>query len=213
MYLYDIPTVGYCEKPLEGLIKRPWYAISNLTYVFLGIYLLLKKDDQVAKRFGALALAIGLISLNYDVTYAYWSQLLDLFMMLIFASTLIYSSSIGAFDSRRTKLTLLGVLIISMALIISLGGYVGNVVFGLLLLIYLVMEYLNFRKGVHQKYVYLISALTTFIIGVLFWYADTSAIYCLQFGLFNGRAVFHYLGTISVYLLYRFYSPQTDKGI
>jgi hypothetical protein len=207
-----LPTVTYCEQPLDLLIKRPWYALSNFAYIGLGIYLLLKKDDKLAKLFGFLSLLIGLCSFVYDSSFTYTSQLLDLFAMVLFATTLIFISVARLIKSRSTFIAGLFMLVVfAMLMIITFKGFAGNIAFGTLVSTYIVIELRNYMIGrrINMKYWYW--GLSIFILGISFWYLDVNKLYCLELGLLNGRAVFHYLGAISVYLLYRFYSSQTES--
>lgn len=211
--MQNFPTVVYCEKPIEALVKRPWYALSNFAYLGLGIVLLSKKKDAIAKRFGYLSIAIGLASLLYDSLYTYWAQLIDLSMMLLFATTLIYSSSIRIFDRKKIVATLSLLIVFAMILIVALRGYSGNIIFGIYVSLFLGLETLLSRRKIHTGYNHLIMALILFFLGAIFWYLDASEVYCLQLGLLNGRAIFHYLGASSVYFLYKFYSLQAEKVI
>lgn len=88
---FSEPTIEYCEKPLQTIIKRPYYAISNLAFLFTGIYILYKgKKSKLSQIFGFTAITIGLLSFLYDASYLYISQLLDLSGMFLFVNILIY---------------------------------------------------------------------------------------------------------------------------
>jgi hypothetical protein len=208
MNLLGPPTIEYCEKPIQGLIKRPYYAVSNLAFLLSGFLILSKgKMNRLSKIFGFTAITIGLLSFFYDASYLYFSQLLDLTGMLLFVNILLYLNLDKLFKSSK-YLILMQVIsyLASISAIIYFQGFAGNVVFGIYVLSVIVTEYLLCKQKLHQNYGYWVLAIVLFVVGFAIWLLDASKLFCFTFGLLNGRAVFHYLNAFSIYYLYKFYA-------
>lgn len=206
-YLLGAPTVQYCETAMNALIARPWYAISNVAFLVVGVLILVKGGRY--RILGGIALLVGVLSFTYDASYTYLSQLLDLSGMLVFVSTLLYLNLRPFVSSRRKLIGILAAsLTVALCMILALKGYAGDLVFGLLVLGYIVTELHLLRTKKHIDGRIWALALGVFALGFIFWLCDASHIYCVNFGLVNGRAVFHYTNAASIYLLFAFYRRQ-----
>ena len=214
MNLFSTPTIEYCEKPIQGLIKRPYYALSNLAFILSGVLILYKgKMSRLAKIFGFTALTMGLLSFFYDASYLYISQLFDLAGMFLFVNILLYLNLKSLKKALKNLIFFqMIIFVVSMALIIIYQGFTGNFVFGLYVLAVVLSEYLLFKNKSHQNHKYWLLAFGLFVIGFAIWLLDASNTLCFSFGLLNGRAIFHYLNAISIYYLYVFYKLNSGKA-
>lgn len=205
------PTVTYCEQAGQGLIKRPWSALSNLAFIGAGVAILLRgKNSRLSKLFGGVALLVGVLSTFYDITYTYGSQLLDLSGMLVFVGLLLYLN-ISALGFRRHAAKLIALsTVLSVSLIILFQGYAGDVIFGLYVLAVVITETMLIHQKKHRNTRLWLVAFGIFVLGFGYWLMDSSRFYCTDFGLLNGRAIFHYCGATAIYLLYRFYDKQRE---
>jgi len=208
--LLSEPTIKYCEVAVNGLIKRPYYAISNFAFLISGVLILLKgKGSVLSRAFGLVAILVGTLSFVYDSSYLYISQLLDLTGMLIFISLLLYLNLSLLY---KNKVLILVIQIISillgLAIIIIFQGYSGDVVFGVFVLTYILSEIHLLREGKHKDYKRWMLVVVIFLIGFVFWIFDASKTYCASFGLLNGRAIFHFINAVVIYYLYEYYRLQ-----
>lgn len=210
-FLLQPPTVLYCEPALNELVARPWYMLSNIVFLIVGI-VILARGGKHSRMFGGLALLIGMLSSIYDMTFTYISQLFDLAGMLLLIGYLLYLN-LSRFTPKHQFLRWLLLLdfVISLCLIVLLKGYAGNVIFGIAILIYVVTEIILLRTKQHIRPWLWITAFGLFIIGAFFWISDASQLYCADIGLLNGRAIFHYTNAVTIYLLFRFYQAQAPK--
>jgi hypothetical protein len=205
------PTVTYCEKAAAGIIKRPWYLISNLAFLISGIMIMKKGGfDRLSKLFGFLAIAVGIFSGIYDATFTRTAQLADLSMMIIFVTVLIYltMSDLYKLPKKPFIKMLAGIIGISIALMIMFGGVSGDIIFGVYVIALIGLEGIARHKEVHANYKPFGIAVALLTLGFGFWFLDISRIYCISFGMLNGRAIFHYLTAISIYYVYSFYASQ-----
>lgn len=210
MKLFSEPTIDYCELAIDELIKRPYYALSNIAFfISAGLILVKGKGSLLSKQFAFITILVGAFSLIYDSTYLYGFQLLDLTGMLLLINFLLFLNLKIIFKNKASLIiyqviaTLFGLL-----LIIIFKGYSGDVIFGIFTLLYIFSEIYLLNKGRHTDYQKWLIALIIFIIGFVFWIFDTTKVYCTDFGLLNGRAIFHYLNAITIYYLYLYYSIQ-----
>lgn len=211
-YLLSAPTVQYCEAALDMFIARPWYALSNLAFIVVGL-IILARGGRYSRLFGILALTVGSLSFIYDATYTYLSQLFDLSGMIILIGLLLYLN-LGLIVKNRRRLVvgLVGTLSATLIAIIVFRGFAGNILFGLLVIAYIASEVYLLRIGKHSNSRLWVIAFGIFLLGFVFWLFDASQLYCLDFGLLNGRSVFHYTNAVTIYLLYTFYLKQLTKS-
>jgi hypothetical protein len=206
--LFSAPTVTYCEQAVEGLIARPGYALSNIPYILLGIYLIVKrKESRLNLPFGLLSILIGTASFIYDATYLLLTQIIDLSAMFIFILFLLGLNLKRLKSIQANVLFLSGFLafVVMVLFTLFIGGSMGRLLFGIGVVSVLVTELL-IRLRNHDytdKYFYL--AITVFIMGFGIWLIDANKIWCDQNNVFNGRSIFHYATTIAIFFLYRFY--------
>lgn len=209
--LFSEPTVRFCEKVGSGLIKRPWYALSNFAYLIIGLIILRQSGKTfLGALFGFLALLIGTLSLIYDVTYLRLTQLFDIAGMLVFVLLLLFLAinAIKKIPFKRYVLFAVPLLLLLIITTYSLGGQSGNIIFGTLIFVFLCLELYCYQIKIHTNYKHFIIAFVLVAIGFALWIPDNKGIFCFEFGLLNGRVIFHYLTAVAIYQLYLFYSSQ-----
>ena len=68
--LFSEPTINYCESAISGLIKRPYYALSNLAFFIVAIFIIKDgKGSKLSKAFGYIIILVGLLSFLYDSSF------------------------------------------------------------------------------------------------------------------------------------------------
>ncbi len=208
------PTVAFCESPIDFWIRRPYYFISNLPYIALGFWLIIK-GAKVSREIGFASIFIGLASSNYDAAFTLWAQLIDLFAMFWFVNfLLVYNLSLRyKLDWRKYQIIL---SIIAIGIIFILGDSSGQVLFALATIAALISYYfLPSRKNLSYRPMQIAVALL--IIGFAFWITDRFTLVCFEFGLLNGRSLFHFLTTGTIYFVHQFYEDNklvlNDKKI
>lgn len=212
MNLLGKPTVGFCEKAGTGLIKRPFYALSNLSYLLIG-FLILSRQTRFSKAFGYTSIFIGLLSFSYDASFAYLSQLLDLFGMLLFVNLLIYLSAKRYFRLSTKKIILMQTILVAigMVCILVFKSFSGEFVFGFFIIIVIILEFLLWRKGKAINIRLWLAGLAVFLAGFIVWIPDAAGWLCDPNNIINGRSLFHIFTAVTIYLLYRYYELQETK--
>jgi len=209
MNLLGVPTVEFCEKATGFIIKRPFYALSNVVYLFVGV-LILNKKTRFSKVFGYTSLFIGLASFVYDASYTYVSQLVDLFAMLVFVNILIGLNIKRIYGFSKRFLASLGAIFVSVGMlaIIYFKSFSGEFVFGVFVVTLILSEFVLWRKGNSRKIKLFLVGLLAFVTGFIVWLPDAMAIWCDPSDIINGRSLFHIFTSITVYVLYRYYELQ-----
>lgn len=203
---YANPTVDYCEPIRDGLIARPFYAMSNIAFLIVGILILAKgKKTALSKAFGYSMILVGLFSFFYDSTYSYLFQIFDVAGMYIFITLLIL------LNLKRLKMVKSlwwrwPLVAIALFIFYFFKGEAGNIIFGLFVIFVLASEWF-----VKEKYSrkYWIIGVSLFLLGFVVWIFDATKIFCLPSGIVNGRGVFHVLESIAVYFMYKHYSQES----
>lgn len=198
-----IPTVEYCEKAIEGLVARPGYFISNIPYILLGIFLLTRKD-KLAKVLGLISILIGIFSGIYDASFKFNAQIFDLMAMFALINFLfVFNLYKLKFTGKKLSVVLAILFQLAYLLgIISFEGSSGRILFGLFVLGVIGTEYLIYKTKLLETHRYFLLALATFAVGFLIWTLDASQTICSPIEWINGRAIYHYVTTITIYYLY-----------
>lgn len=204
------PTVNYCEPILEGLIARPGYFISNIAYIFGGIYLLTRKS-KIEKLFGIISILIGIASGIYDASFRFNAQIIDLSVMFLFINLIVVLNLKRALNIKGKVILVSLFTIFELAyilLISQLEGSSGRIFFGVFVIIAIISEiFLILRDTLaFQKYKYWLAGLFLFLIGFSIWLLDANLIWCDPTNILNGRGVYHYLTSITVVLIGIYYS-------
>jgi|GEM_PF-1817421 len=205
------PSMDYCEKAGSGLVARPGYAISNLLYIIIGIIILVKYwKNRVSRTFGFMTVAVGLFSFVYDTAHVYWSQLLDLTAMFVFIGFILTLNIKRLANPSHRSLRVIYALVvaISVLLIYIFRSFSGDIIFGIFIVSNLLLEFNMIKKqkgSFDYKYRHWILGVGVFLVGIALWFIDFFNIWCDPTNLFNGRGIFHYLGAIGVYFLFKFY--------
>lgn len=209
--LLDIPTVQFCEKISAGVIKRPWYAFSNIGYLLVGLIILRKSGREIlGGLLGFTSLIVGLLSFIYDSTYIRLTQIADIKGMFLFAfvSIFIAQSDIFKLTLKKYVFYLLPLWLVLVVTTYFMGAQSGNIIFGALIVFYLGLEFYCYKEKIHANYKNLLIGLALTLIGFSVWLLDTTKTVCFDSGLLNGRSIFHFLTSITIYQLYLFYSSQ-----
>lgn len=210
--LFQEPTITYCEAAIDWVIRRPWYALSNLSFFIAAVGVYRKDRSNLGHLFSATILIVGLLSFLYDATYLYVFQLLDLSGMLLFINLLIWLNLMRLFPGGKFISLQTSVGIVSMVAIIYSGGYTGNIIFGLYVSCLIVSQMTLFARGLHTGTRQWILSFVIFLLGFGVWILDASKIGCAEIGLLNGRAIFHYTSALVMYRLFIFYKSQTTRS-
>ncbi|MHB8871505.1 MAG: ceramidase domain-containing protein [Candidatus Doudnabacteria bacterium] len=211
MNLLGNPTIEFCEKAVDGIIKRPFYAFSNLSYLIVG-FIILGKKTRYSKPFGYIAILVGLLSFGYDASYTYISQLLDLLGMLIFVNLVIYLSTKRLFSIKTKKLLIFQIIavILGMFTILYFKSFSGDFVFGFFVLTAIILELSLWKAKKTREVKMWFAGLAVFVLAFIIWLFDANGLWCDPTNMVNGRSIFHILTSITIFLLYKYNESQVS---
>lgn len=212
--LTDAPTVEFCEKAGNGLIARPYYALSNLAYLAVSFLILRKSKAHLARYFALIIGLVGFFSLIYDSYPKRVTQLFDLAGMYILASfllVLVITRLTKKPFSNLFKLIVPALTLLSLTATYFLGSVSGSVIFGSIVIAYLVGEiYLNIKEK-PRGFSWFAAGLAIFALAFYIWHFDFFAKYCMPGDYLNGRGVFHIMTGVTAYFIYKYYALNKDK--
>lgn len=205
--LFGPPTVEFCEKATGHFIQRPFYALSNLAFIFVSMFIYREGRNKLAKLFAVTIGLVAIFSTIYDSSYTYISQLFDLSGMILFINMLLFLNLKIIFKKSTIMVQLL-LSILGVASIFYFKGFSGIIVFGLFVAVYVATEtyLLNAVKHINARNWFF--AFLIFILAFAVWLLDIKKLFCDPTNILNGRGIFHIMTAVSVYLLYKFYSQQ-----
>ncbi len=208
---------NFCEAARDGLIRQPANTFSNTGFVIAGLLIAwrareLRTRRGLATAFACLVVLLGPGSAAMHATQSVNGGHLDM------ASMYVVASAIAAYAAMRWLRGGIPLLVLAFV-----GGFVlceavgawsvpvpvvmttGNAVFGALLCFAVTLEVLVMRRGVAgAKRAFAFASVATILAAFVIWNA-TKTWLCDPTSLIQGHAIWHLLGAVSAYLLYRYY--------
>ena len=229
------PDVGrganFCEAARDWAVRQPANTFSNLGFVAAGLLIAWHASRRasagtpaLAHRHLATAMAcivvlLGPASAAMHATQSVLGGHLDMLSMYLIAS---FAAAYAVMRWRRGGIALFTATFASGIAFCELVGlwsaplpvvrYAGNVAFGLLLLGATVLEVVLIRRGVgYARPSFAYGSLASMVTAFVIWNA-TNAGLCDPYSPIQGHAVWHLLGAVAAYLLYRYYASERATG-
>ena len=211
---------NFCEAAREGLVRQPANTFSSTGFVVAGLLIawhagFLSVRRGLATAFACLVVLLGPGSAAMHATQSANGGHLDM------ASMYVVASAIAAYAATRWLGRGTGFLAVAFA-----GGFLlcefvgawpdpipvvmtaGNAIFGILLVAAVVLEVLIMRRGPGQAdHGFAFASVATILAAFAIWNAGRAWL-CDPRSLVQGHAVWHLLGAVSAYLLYRYYASE-----
>jgi len=228
------PDVGrganFCEAARAGIVRQPANTFSNAGFVAAGLLIawhagrrdsagVLATHRHLATAMACLVVLLGPGSAAMHATQSALGGHIDMLSMYLIAS---FAAAYAAMRWLRGGVPLLALAFVGGVAFCELVGlwdgtvpvvtYSGNAAFALLLIIATMLEVLIMQRGetrAWRPYAYasLASILTAFAI----WNA-TKEWLCDPYSLVQGHAIWHLLGALAAYLLYRYYASEVHTA-
>jgi hypothetical protein len=201
-------TVHFCEQRLCGWIAEPANAWSNIAFLAMGAYLLLRtQKDRRAPLYlvGVTSILVGLGSFLFHMSGTFVGEFADLSAMFLIGSLMVTMEARRFVPMSMPRLTLLylGLSVGSMLLVLCFRK-IGIALFGIqIALVYLSNIVWKMRKAkvVHRFAFWLGS---TFAVALAIWTLDLTEVVCRPSNhIFNGHSAWHVLTALCLYFFYR----------
>ncbi|MBK8395365.1 MAG: ceramidase domain-containing protein [Leptospiraceae bacterium] len=211
------PTIQFCERNLCSYITTPANTWSNLSYIFIGIFLLFKIRKKNTPRYLTLfpiaAILTGIASFLYHASFTFLFQFFDLSSMYLFSCILLVLNWQRIRPLEISKLiSLFFILILSSIILLYFFKKYGILIFGLHLVIAICLEYRIYLSQKSSKfsglkyYTNFLFAIFCFFLALFIWILDFKKIICYPDNhILQGHAVWHILTSFCYLFLFRFY--------
>lgn len=222
------PDVGrgaqFCEAPHPGWARQPANTLSNAGFVVAGLLVAARAgrlpstgvmSTTVATVFACVVALLGPASAAMHATQSAWGGHLDMLSMYLVAG---FAAAWAWVRWTRRGTRSFVVAYAACVLACELAGlwtgpvpvvhYAGNLAFGLLLVVAVVLETLIWRRGdtaivFRHGVVSLAAMLVAFAIWLL-----SNAGWCDPGSLVQGHAAWHLLCAVAAYWLFRLYASE-----
>jgi hypothetical protein len=204
-------TMHFCEELLCGSwLVQPANAISNISFVLVGIYLLslIKNKKSIYILFPISAILVGITSFLYHASWTFFFQIFDVSSMFMLSCLLLSFNlwRLGIIKERFLALIYVALVLASALSMIVIKGQWGEILFAIEVIILLASELYLSRKVQGTHYFNFLMALGTFALAFTIWSLDVKEIVCLKDNhILQGHALWHILNSICFIFLYKFY--------
>ena len=226
------PDVGrganFCEAPHDGWIRQPANSLSNAGFVLAGLLIASRvgrgapttavMSATVATCYACVVVLLGPASAAMHATQSEWGGHLDMLSMYLIAG--FAASWAWVRWVRRGTPAFVGAYVACVAAC-ELAGlwpdpvpvvtYAGNLAFGVLLLVAIVLETLLWRRGgTELVFRHGVVALVAMLVAFVIWLLSTHG-WCAPTSLWQGHAAWHLLCAVAAYWLFRLYESEVSR--
>lgn len=218
---------NFCETGSEGWVRQPVNALSNLGFVVAGLAVgwharrvdrlgaVLAQRRGLGTAMACLVVLLGPASAAMHATESALGGVLDLTSMYLVASFAAAYALLRWYHlSDRSFWLLFAGLVLACELTglwpheVPVVLYLGNVAFAALLVLAIVVEVRLHRRGpTRTRLGYGAAALATMLVAFVIWNLSKGPL-CDPDSLLQGHGVWHLLGAVSAYLLFRLYASE-----
>jgi hypothetical protein len=224
------PDVGrganFCEAARDAHVVQPANSFSNLGFVVAGLVIAWHAGRPVATPvlrglatpYACVVVLLGPASAAMHATQSELGGQLDLLSMYLVASFAAAYALMRWYRRDRTFFWQLFLLFVAACELIGLLGddvpvvqQSGNVAFAALLLTAVVVEIRLWRRGPDRTDLWWgAGALGAILVAFAIWNV-TKTHWCDPHSLLQGHAVWHLLGAVSAYLLFRLWASERAR--
>lgn len=227
------PDVGrganFCEAPHDGWIRQPANSLSNAGFVVAGLLVAIRvgrgtpadhtMSPSVATFYACVVVLLGPASAAMHATQSEWGGHLDMLSMYLIAG--FAASWAWVRWARRGTPAFVGAYVACVAACELVGlwpdpvpvvNYAGNVAFGLLLLVAVVLETRLWRRGeTRLVFRHGIVALAAMLVAFAIWLLSTNG-WCDPTSVLQGHAAWHLVCAVAAYWLFRLYESERPSA-
>jgi len=201
-------SVRFCEDRICGWIAEPANAWSNLAFIVMGVFLLMRtRSDGRTPLYlaGVTSILVGLGSFAFHATGTFIGEFADLSAMFLIGSLMVTMEANRFAAMKMWQLTAfyLGLSVGSMLLVLVFRK-IGIVLFGVqIALVYVSNILWKARKAkVVHRYAFRLGA--TFAVALGIWILDLTGVVCRPSNhVFTGHSAWHILTALCIYFFYR----------
>jgi hypothetical protein len=208
----------FCEAA-SGRVRQPVNTLSNLGFVVAGLAIARQawRLPVVGTAYACLVVLLGPASMAMHATESSLGGHLDLLSMYLVASFAVAYAAMRAWRrGYRFMALVFAASLVGCEVVQAVGGalpvvmHAGNLAFGALLLTALVLERRILSRGettLDRRWI--LAATGSLAVAFAVWNtAKDGSQLCWPGSVYQGHGVWHLLGALSAYCLFRFYSSE-----
>lgn len=214
--------MNWCEPTICALINEPANTWSNLGYMFVGVYFILKWGSgglKLLKHYGWVIFLMGLMSFIYHATNNFLTQIFD-FLGMFGLTSFVLAFQVQRLQGKPLKNYLppfAGFFVIQIVLfylahwhkIFPIQSIIA--IMALPIAILEVILFTQDKERILKKPVFLV-ALLLLGVAVGFSLLDHHRVWCQPENVFlHGHVLWHLIGSVSMYLLGVYLKPLIEK--
>lgn len=222
-----LPNIKWCEAQVCSIVVEPANTWSNLAYLLLGLWLVLRaaarerrgQAGRIARTFGLAEIVVGVFSFTFHMSYSGILQILDFAAMFVFVGLTLSLNLVRLGWLRpplRRRAYVLGVVAMT-ALVFGLRftPFPIQLVTPVLILATALTELLLWWRSrstpIRTAYRWFLVSLVLLLVAATLSALDAARIFCDPHDhLVQGHALWHVLSAISLGVLALFYEPLGD---
>jgi len=193
---------------MGGFIRQPINTVSNLAFVFVGIWVWMRAKNNFGRAFALLVAVIGLSSGFYHASLSFVGQNIDVMAILLVPSLVVLDNF--AYETKRPLLSLTWAYILGntiLLLIIVLFPDLRRGMVGILCLALVLSE----KRVQRTRNISLLGiAVGCFALAFAFWIPDRFQWVCSPTVPAWGHAVWHLLCATSAGILFLYLESERD---
>lgn len=202
----------WCEEQLCSWVREPANTFSNISYVIIGILILMSARKHAyphLKLLGWFSILLGFMSGFYHATSSFFGEVLDYSSMFLISSYVLVANLSRMYKWSPKRMTIAAALLFLVS-VIGLIQFrtVGAVFFGIQINAALIVELIIRKKASPRPFYKPLGIACLLFLGAWgIWNLDTHRIVCDPTNHFiNGHAIWHVATAIAIWFIYKFYT-------
>jgi len=211
---------NFCEAARNTFVRQPANTFSNAGFVIAGLLIAWHARNpsglsrQMSTAIACLVVLLGPGSAAMHATQSELGGHLDMTSMYLVSAFALAYALMRSHGTPFVPVFVAGVAFGEIAGLwdadLPVVTYAGNVAFGLMLIAAIVLEVRIRRRGEKSaNAAYAIASLAALVIAFIIWNASKTWL-CDPHSLIQGHAIWHLLGAVSAYFLYRYYASEEN---
>ena len=208
-------NVKWCEATRCSAITEPVNTWSNLSYIILGIVMLMlavRSGKAIMRIFGPASIITGIFSGIYHASNNFLTQFGDFFAMYVFVAIpmVLNMRRLGKVNENNQYLWYL-VWVVALSAITPVVHFSKIIPIQALVLFcvifVIVTEFMLYKRArTKPQYKFFIGSIFFITAGAGFSALDVTRTLCMPYSIIQGHAMWHCLSAISLFVLYHFYN-------
>ncbi len=203
-----LPFDCFCEGDGGGLIRQPINTLSNLTFVFVGIWIWTRARNSFGRALAAIVVTIGLSSGFYHSSLSFVGQNFDVMAILLLPSLVVVDNI--AHETKRPVLSLAWLYVLGNGVFLAIIAFIPELRRAMVGVLALALVLSEKRVQRVRDTKLLGAAVGCFSLAFLFWVPDRFQWVCSDSIPPLGHAIWHCLSAAAAAVLFLYLDSERD---